>query len=109
MKDDNIIDKSGMEEQVIVQQKTIQKGSFQLSPGQKVYELDLANSMIYEAELGEKKALVGKDLLIRGSRDLEVKENHIYCAAINMKNAIKKFHKMLGTVPKKKEVNGGEE
>jgi hypothetical protein len=92
-------------ELVVVQEKKIFKGNFELHPGMKMWELDLINSMIYETELGKSKAVIGEDKLIRKHRELEIKEDHIYCAAINMENAMRKFHKMLGTKPPAKKLN----
>lgn len=94
-----------LSQQIVVQEKKVFKGNFELHPGMKIWELDLVNSMIYETKLGQSKVVIGEDKLMRKHRDLEIKEDHIYCSAINMENAIRKFHKMLGTKPPAKKLN----
>lgn len=69
--------------------------SFAPKPGQKMFQLDLSTMIITEAKLTNEKIVVTK---IGGhvKRDIVRNENCIYCAALNSKNADKRFHKMLG-------------
>lgn len=81
-------------------------------PGQRVFELNLKEAIIREAELDEEYVFVDQNRnLITGDatgvstrkvKKLVVKEGCIYCVAINAENADKQFHKMLGKKYKKK-------
>lgn len=74
-------------------------GTLRPQRGQKVWEMDLTTRILKEAEYDKgsavdfSKAIKG-DLSVRGK--LITKENHIYCVAINARNADKQFFKMLG-------------
>lgn len=105
VKEDILEPKGEIKEYCIVQEKKVFKASLLMHKGHKVWELDLVNQMVYEAELGEPKAVISKATgLIEKHRDLEQKENHIYCSALNFENAHKHFRKMLGVKPPKKKL-----
>lgn len=58
--------------------------------GHKVWELDLGTLL-----MGEIKPTLSMD---GQSREVVKKENHLYCTALNQKNAIRQFNKMLARV-----------
>lgn len=84
-------------EKVVIESQKEQKkglkhiGKLRLQPGQKVYELNTVTQMIHVVDLSE--AVVD----IKGAihRKVVLKENCLYVPAINLKNAEKKFIKML--------------
>lgn len=66
--------------------------------GQTTYQLDLTTSVITEAEYKEEFATLNGKI----RKQVIMKENCLYCVAINFKNADRKFHKMRGVPYKKK-------
>lgn len=82
-------------------------------PGQKVWELNLKTRLIVKAEYKDEKVKIiqavnmvtrrPQGMVSRVVRDVDRKENCLYCCAINAENADKQFFKMLGIpYPKKK-------
>lgn len=69
-------------------------GSIRLQRGQKLYELNTADNTIREAEY-ESISKIGENGKVTTERKLHVKEGHLYAAAINPRNADKKFVERL--------------
>jgi hypothetical protein len=69
--------------------------SLRPKPGQTVYQLDLTTMVITEAVF-ENEAVVVTRLGGQKKKDVSIQDHCIYCAALNFKNADKRFHKMLG-------------
>lgn len=95
------LENKAQEEIVIVDQQRVKKGIKFLgtrypSPGHKCFELDLKSGQIVLAEFTKKNIQFqqAKDN-IAVSKKVIVKENCIYTTALNKKNAIKRFKKML--------------
>lgn len=87
--------------------------SLKPKPGQRIWELDLATRLITEAKFRDEKVQVipqrnivtnqPQGACAKTVRDVDMKEGHLYCAALNHKSADRKFFKMLGLkYPKKK-------
>lgn len=75
-------------------------GSLKAIKGQKTYQLDLSTMIITEAEFINDFVVVTENGGVR-KRQIRVKDNCIYCVALNFKNADRHFHKMLGKKYKK--------
>jgi hypothetical protein len=80
-------------------------------PGQIVFQLDMTTREISEAEYEVATVdfnKVAKHQVGQLNHKLIIKENHLYCVAINRQNADKHFMKMLGLNPiKLKRKDGG--
>lgn len=84
------------EEVVITGQKEQEKklqfiGSLKPHKGQKCWELDLATGIIRPAEIKS----ITAELTGAVHRQIIIKPKHLYCVALNLENADRKFVKML--------------
>lgn len=73
-------------------------GKLRPKPGQKVWECNMANGQIAECEEEAAEARLNKDGSARVVRNIKVKDNHLYCVAINRENAERKFIKQVETI-----------
>lgn len=66
-------------------------GQLRPQPGQKLWEMNLVDYSIAEAVLTQDDVMFKPDGSVKPVRSINVKESHIYCVAINEKNAKKHF------------------
>lgn len=86
-------------EQQIKKEKLIHR--FKIHPGHRVWQIDLTTKIITEATDYEEYVEVKKNGRSVKRKKLVVKENHLYCSALNADNADKHFIKMIyGITPK---------
>lgn len=80
--------------EIVKQPQQIKKitfvGSLIKKPNMKVYEASILTGDVFLAEMEMQIDTKGK-----AKHVVKVKENHIYCYALNDKNAMRKFEKML--------------
>lgn len=70
-------------------------GSLKRHPGQTIYQVDLRTQTISKADFDESAIIFETG---EAERKITRKENHWYCAALNEKNAFKKFNYMAKQV-----------
>jgi hypothetical protein len=92
MKDKIIVDKDVLEIRKNVQEekKHVFIGSLRKQPNLRVFEASLVTGNVFFAKM---------ELIIdakgKATHIVKTRENHIYCYALNAKNAMRKFQKML--------------
>jgi hypothetical protein len=62
-------------------------GQFRPHPGQKIWQIDLKTLEVTPAEIDEAAVNIEGEV----QKKIIVKEKHLYCVAINKKNALRKF------------------
>lgn len=97
---DKIIDKTEIQNVVPIIKEKKFVASLRSRKGQKTYQLELTTMIITEAEFTN-EFITMTDLGGKVTRQIKIKDNCIYCVALNFKNADRKFHKMLGKPFKK--------
>lgn len=83
--------KTEITKQVIKQKRWV--GKLEPKPGQFTWELDLVTSEIKHAVIDE----VRHDLRGKAHKRIFIKENSLYCCAINRENAEKHFKKLINS------------
>lgn len=83
-------DKIQISKPVEQQKKIVFLGSVKKRPNMVVFEASLITGDILPAKMELMIDASGKQ-----TSQVKVKENHIYCYALNGKNAVRKFEKML--------------
>lgn len=75
-------------------------GSMVLKKGQSCFGYDMTKNIVYQAKY-EEEAPVLSDINHKNPQNMRVKrkvkwqDGHLYCVALNMKNAEKKFERVL--------------
>lgn len=87
---DKIQDKAKVVDERQVE-KSVKVQSLVPKPGHRVWELDLGEKVIREAEIVRVDAKPG----VMGVKRVNMRPGCIYCTALNAKNADKRFMKML--------------
>jgi len=94
------------EQRQVIKQKQL-TGRLIIKRGQTVFEYDLATEECRKAAIENTSAVMAdnsktdmqNDVTIR--HNIQRKDNHLYCAALNIKNAQRKFDKMLADLVRK--------
>ena len=84
-----------------VQKKQVLLGRMVIKPGMKCFEFNYKTGTIIEAEYSKQNIVLTGSPINQISRKVISKENCLYCVAINVNNAEKKFLKLFKiTTPK---------
>lgn len=84
----------------VVGQKEVNKhqklvGKIRTQRGHKIFQLDLNSKEITEAEIITSDPVLLPNRTTKTNKRLDIKPSHLYCSALNQKNACKHFYKML--------------
>lgn len=91
-------DKLGVQQEAPVLTQLVKFGSLKRQPGQKVFEMNVQTFMV--CEIAPDYSVSFESQQMKGRIDM--KPGHLYCVALNAKNAVRKFGKMLGVKVKVK-------
>lgn len=95
-----------IEQQVDKQQEYRLVAQMRLKRGLSVFYYDMNTGEVEKLEI-KKKVAIGYDKKVKKTNEAQDKKNCIYVQALNKKNAIKKFKKMIDAAKKIRDGQGG--
>jgi hypothetical protein len=78
-----------------IQKQKVLLGKLRPQPGQKVFEVDMVTAIVKESVYERVNAKLLPDGTTKVEKKINVKDGHLYCVALNKRNAEKRFLKMI--------------